>query len=316
MEELRIKCPSCGIVLEVRNSKNEAVKRITCPNCKKQLAVTFREEPKPAQYVEIKMVQLADGSQKTIVRALTNDHKVCINGERLLKDDEVVLAPGDHLEIDGKSQFMPMAEPKSTPAPTPTPAPEVPAPVEPKLVEPKAVEPAPAEPAPVAPTATRPNRNSWYLSVALIAVIVAAFALWQKFSDSTPAHVTSKSTADTIAASHHSETGKKRTDDSKLQKDDRGSESKSVVQSLTGMNEYDLEKLAVKGDAEAQCLLGKRWVNKGDSINVVKGIKYLKQAAYNGSSEARTALRKVYATLQQSAANGSTTAGNILREQR
>ena len=311
MEELRIKCPSCGIVLEVRNSKNEAVKRITCPNCKKQLAVTFREEPKPAQYVEIKMVQLADGSQKTIVRALTNDHKVCINGERLLKDDEVVLAPGDKLEIDGKSQFMPMAEQEPTPAPTPEPAPEVPVPV-----EPKAVEPAPAEPAPVAPTATRPNRNTWYISVALIAVIVAAFALWQKFSDSTPANVTSKSTADTIAASHHSETGKKRTDDSKLQKDDRGSESKSVVQSLTGMNEYDLEKLAVKGDAEAQCLLGKRWVNKGDSINVVKGIKYLKQAAYNGSSEARTALRKVYATLQQSAANGSTTAENILREQR
>ena len=82
------------------------------------------------------------------------------------------------------------------------------------------------------------------------------------------------------------------------------------------MSEYDLERLAMKGDAEAQCLLGKRWVNKGDSINVVKGMKYLKQAANNGSIEARTALRKVYATLQQSATNGSTTASNILREQR
>lgn len=308
MEELRIKCPSCGIVLEVRNSKNEAVKRITCPNCKKQLAVTFREEPKPAQYVEIKMVQLADGSQKTIVRALTDDHEVKVNGERLMKDDEVVLAPGDSLEIDGKPQFTPMAEPKSTPAPTPTPAAKAPTPVAPKTAESKPTTPT--------PIVSGPKHNNWYLSVALIAAIVAAFVLWQKFSDSTPAHVTSKSTADTIAASHHSETGKKRTDDSKLQKDDRGSESKSVVQSLTGMSEYDLEKLAVKGDAEALCLLGKRWVNKGDSINVVKGIKYLKQAAYNGSSEARTALRKVYATLQQSAANGSTTAENILREQR
>ena len=107
MEELRIKCPSCGIILAVRNSKNEAVKRITCPNCKKQLAVTFHEEPKPAQYVEIKMVQLADGSQKTIVRALTDDHIIKVNGERLLKDDEVVLGPDDQLEIDGSHNLVP-----------------------------------------------------------------------------------------------------------------------------------------------------------------------------------------------------------------
>lgn len=44
MEELRIKCPSCSIILDVRNSKNEAVKQIVCPNCKKNLAITFREE--------------------------------------------------------------------------------------------------------------------------------------------------------------------------------------------------------------------------------------------------------------------------------
>ena len=45
MEELRIKCPSCGIILDVRNSKEEDVKRIVCPNCKKHLAVTFHEPP-------------------------------------------------------------------------------------------------------------------------------------------------------------------------------------------------------------------------------------------------------------------------------
>lgn len=47
MDQLRIKCPSCGIILEVKNSKNEAVKRITCPNCKKQLAVNFADIPAP-----------------------------------------------------------------------------------------------------------------------------------------------------------------------------------------------------------------------------------------------------------------------------
>lgn len=311
MEELRIKCPSCGIVLEVRNSKNEAVKQITCPNCKKHLAVTFREEPKPAQYVEIKMVQLADGSQKTIVRALTDDHEVKVNGERLMKDDEVVLAPGDSLEIDGKPQFTPMAEPKSTPAPTPTPAAKAPTPVAPKTAESKPTTPT--------PIVSGPKHNNWYLSIALIAAIVVAFVLWQKFSESKPEDAPQKPIADTIATPLHPE---KKTEEKKNKKEVKKDETKSEDQSLSSkqsladMSEYDLEKLAVKGDADAQCLLGKRWINKGDSINVVKGIKYLKQAAYNGSSEARIALRKVYATLQQSAANGSTTASNILREQR
>lgn len=309
MEELRIKCPSCGIVLEVRNSKNEAVKRITCPNCKKQLAVTFHEEPKPAQYVEIKMVQLADGSQKTIVRALTDDHIIKVNGERLLKDDEIVLGPDDQLEIDGKPQFGPKTKPESAPTPAtvskPVPASQ-PKP-EPKD-EPKGLTPAP-----------EPKRNSWLLSIAIVAVIVAAFVLWQKFSDS-KSEAFSIPSADTIVTPRQ-ETGKKDLDAPKPKKEAKKEDAKATEQqpakpAVVSMSEYDLERMAMKGDAEAQCLLGKRWVNKGDSTNVVKGIKYLKQAAHNGSSEAKTALNKVYATLQQSAAHGSTTASNILREQR
>lgn len=310
MEELRIKCPSCGIVLEVRNSKNEAVKRITCPNCKKQLAVTFHEEPKPAQYVEIKMVQLADGSQKTIVRALTDDHIVKVNGERLLKDDEIVLGPDDQLEIDGKPQFGPKTKPVSAPTPAtvskPVPASQ-PKP-EPKD-EPKGLTPAP-----------EPKRNSWLLSIAIVAVIVAAFVLWQKFSDSKSEPVPSIPSADTIVAPRQ-ETGKKNIDTPKPKKEAKKEDVKASKQqpakpAVANMSEYDLERMAMKGDAEAQCQLGKRWVNKGDSTNVVKGIKYLKQAAHNGSSEAKSALNKVYATLQQSATHGSTTASNILREQR
>ncbi len=309
MEELRIKCPSCGIVLEVRNSKNEAVKRITCPNCKKQLAVTFHEEPKPAQYVEIKMVQLADGSQKTIVRALTDDHIVKVNGERLLKDDEIVLGPDDQLEIDGKPQFGPKT--KSVSAPTPAtvskPVPASQPKPEPKD-EPKGLTPAP-----------EPKRNSWLLSIAIVAVIVAAFVLWQKFSDSKSEAVSIPS-ADTIVAPRQ-ETGKKDIDTPKPKQEVKKEDSKAAEQqpakpAVANMSEYDLERMAMKGDAEAQCQLGKRWVNKGDSTNVVKGIKYLKQAAHNGSSEAKSALNKVYATLQQSATHGSTTASNILREQR
>ena len=310
MEELRIKCPSCGIVLQVKNSKNEEVKRITCPNCKKQLAVTFHEEPKPAQYVEIKMVQLADGSQKTIIRALTDNHIVKVNGEQLLKDDEVVLGPDDQLEIDGKPQFGLKTKQKSVQAPATGPKPVTASKPQPEPeVEPKGQTPS-----------LEPKHNNWLLPIAIITVIAATFVLWQMYSVSKSETVLSIPSADTIIAPRQ-EIGKKDMDALKPKKEVKKDDSKVAEQqpakpTIASMSEYDLELLANTGDAEAQCQLGKRWVNKCDSTNVVKGIKYLKQAAHNGSSEAKTALNKVYATLQQSAAQGSTTASNILREQR
>lgn len=41
MEIKRISCPKCGVVLDVRNSKNEEAKLITCPKCGSQLRVKF-----------------------------------------------------------------------------------------------------------------------------------------------------------------------------------------------------------------------------------------------------------------------------------
>jgi len=45
MQIKRIKCPKCGVVLDVTNSKNEAVKIITCPKCKVKLEVKFQRQP-------------------------------------------------------------------------------------------------------------------------------------------------------------------------------------------------------------------------------------------------------------------------------
>lgn len=47
METKRIKCPSCGVLLDVRNSQNESVKMINCPQCKAQLRVMFSQQQKP-----------------------------------------------------------------------------------------------------------------------------------------------------------------------------------------------------------------------------------------------------------------------------
>lgn len=300
MEVLHIKCPACGAVLEVKNSKNEAVKRISCPQCKKHLAVTFREEPKPAQFVEIKMVQLSDGSTKTIVRALTAEHIVKVNGEQLQKDDEVVLAIGDELQIDdtkgvfgkeGYVNYQQVAQPPTTP-PTKVPS-----------------DLTPAQP---------PSHRHWMLYAALIAALAVALVGWKWFTRPPMPPTPPVAEVDTLSTpqpkTEKKEAGKPRDNKKSTPKANPKPERKQPH--LTSLSNYDLEKLALGGDVDAQYQLGKRWVNKHDSINVVKGIKYLKMAAQNGSSEALSALRTVFSALQQSAANGSSTAGNILREQR
>ena len=40
-QTINIKCPSCGVVLRVTNSKNEPEKRFSCPKCGKRIVVPF-----------------------------------------------------------------------------------------------------------------------------------------------------------------------------------------------------------------------------------------------------------------------------------
>ena len=49
MQTKRIKCPKCGVVLDVKNSKNEEVKQITCPSCKTFLQVKFQSQQEPME---------------------------------------------------------------------------------------------------------------------------------------------------------------------------------------------------------------------------------------------------------------------------
>lgn len=49
MQTKRIKCPKCGVVLDVKNSKNEEVKQITCPSCKTVLQVKFQPQQEPME---------------------------------------------------------------------------------------------------------------------------------------------------------------------------------------------------------------------------------------------------------------------------
>lgn len=291
MEELRIKCPSCGIILDVRNSKNEAVKQIVCPNCKKHLAITFHEEqPNPMQFVDIRMVRLADGSSKTLVRLLADGHIVKVNGQQLQKDDEVVLNIGDELQVDDAISIF-GREGETVPD---------------KLSE--------AEPKQLV---QKKKQSVKPLVLTLASALILAFVIWllwpsKKGNQLPPPPV---SIADTMApVKKPSESVVPAKSKSKPQA--KPKEQPTAKPSSASLNDYELERQALSGDVNAQYEIGRRWVGRHDSINVVKGIKYLKLAANNGSNEARQALNKVYAALRQSANNGNATAANILQEQR
>lgn len=47
MQTKRVKCPTCGVVLDVKNSKNETLKQINCPQCNTLLQVMFVPAQEP-----------------------------------------------------------------------------------------------------------------------------------------------------------------------------------------------------------------------------------------------------------------------------
>ena len=321
MDQLRIKCPSCGIILEVKNSKNETVKRITCPNCKKQLAVNFADIPTPkpsvpqqpiaalyegedriqlseglnrfphvpAGLAELRVTRLADGSCKHILRALTSEVK--LNSQALQPDDEVVLQRGDQVEIEGKVFSFDKA--------IPTPPQQPKEPEKPKeLQKPKEPEKPSTDKKPVWP---------WLLLAAV--VLVAAFATWHFWPASdqpkkevvVPKDTVTKRPSDTIPTTKPAK---------QKVKDQVKQEEKPIDHA--SMDQYSLELLANKNDVEAQYELGKRLVHSSGYRSIIMGINWLNKAARNGSSQARQTLNKALQSLQSKAAQGDSVAIYIL----
>jgi hypothetical protein len=312
LEQLRIQCPSCGIVLDVRNSKHEAIKRITCPNCHKQLAVDFQEEEKPeiplkpleALYygemridlhegfnqislpacdaLEIKVVRLKDGNSKCLVHALNDEPAVLVNGEPLGKEDEVALAIGDEIKI-GETILSYGQQGKVLPSQPPTPP---------------------------APIPHKPRK--WpYVVIALAAIVVCMFAIKHFNTKKVENPLVVVPDTPTIKHSEISD----RFDNSPTHKDeDKRKPDGKIVKEVdyTKLSQYDLVQLANKNDARAQYELGKRYVKGEGSNTVVLGINYLKEASRNGSSEAQSTLINVINRLQRKADNGDSIAYQIL----
>ena len=320
MESLKIKCPSCGIILEVTNSRNEAVKRIVCPYCKKTLAITFHDEEKPKQKTDmvalpalyygqmrialqegqnqiplpetedliIKVARLKDGNCKCLVSS-KRENAIRLNDEYLLLDDEVALSDGDLLRF-GKT-VLSFNKPVDTGG---------------DITD--------------TPQASKPKTDSqkksylWVAAAACIAMVLIA-VLWPKEEKTVEKVIPEKKVEVKDTFPKTSDTSGTSTDGRKKGRDDGDVNRKktSVSTDYAKLGDYELEDYARKGDVHAQYELGKRWVNIKDSINIVKGTNYLKLASRNGSSEARRALQNVKSTLRNAANNGNTHAENLLK---
>lgn len=320
MEKLLIKCPSCGIALEVKNSRDEAVKRITCPNCKKQLAVRFETvQDKPAQpqlplgtvyrgtmphplregvnqiplqdgsHIEVEAVRLADGNSKCIVKAQAGSRQVKVNGQPLTAGDEIVLAVGDEVQAGdtvftfGVRGHEPEA-PKEQAQPKSSP-------------QPSTEPPSPRQPMP-----------RWPFAAAVL-VLLFGLTAWMLWPSAGKPESTARPAVGVTAPKPAASQPKPK--QQKEKRAPRPSAGQPVPKSLKDMSDYDLAREA-KSSAEAQYELGKRKIARKDSIDIVIGVNYLKLAARNGSSDAEAALHKVYGSLERDAANGSSLARNLL----
>lgn len=317
MESLQIKCPACGIILEVTNSKNESVKRIVCPNCKKTLAITFCDNPKtehntekamlPALYYgqmritlqegqnqiplpdadhfTIRVVRLKDGNCKCLV-STKFDNTLRLNDEYLLIDDEIALSDGDLLRF-GQTvlSFNKLVETVADLPDTP------------KIVKPS-TDPDPEK-----------KSHLWVAVAACIAAMVLIAVLWPKEEKVVEKAIPEKSLKMKDSISRKASSGTTRI---AVKRNDDKTKDPSIDDYIQ-RKDYELEKLALTGDVKAQYELGKRWVNSRDSVNIVKGSNYLKLASRNGSAEASRTLQKVKSTLREAANNGNTHADNLLK---
>lgn len=321
METLRIKCPSCGIVLEVRNSKNEKVKKITCPNCQKQLAITFGDMAAPvgslyegttryqlneganaipgipSGLVELRVVRLKDGTPKHILRALTGEQKVSVNGQSLMQDDEVVLQRGDDLRIEAKSfSFDKPGESKPQPSIAKSHQEVKPEPKPQQKPEPK------PEPKP---------KKTWLLSLlAVVAGILLVLFLWPVNKTEQPKEEAKDSIVE-ISTKVIKEKEKDQRQPVK-QETKKDVQPEKKTSDLTSMDLYSLELLANKNDVSAQYELGQRLIRSSGSKNVVLGLNWLHKASLNGSSQARQLKSKAVRSLQTKAAQGDSIAYYIL----
>ena len=327
IEQLRIQCPVCGTFLEVKNSRNEAIKQITCPKCKKQLSVDFQEKqpvthkPIEAMYygalriemqeginqiplpgcesIEIKVVRLNDGNNKCIVKSKSPQHQLQINGIALNYDDQISLATGDEL-ITG-STVLTYGVPNQCGTSTYN------------NTQPPAVN----ELGNVDEESAPSNTNSkWIIAIlAVVTILLCGWLFAGKFHKDDIILSKPVDTIDSVEEFHKEVVPPVQTVDNKRtsQIDKSKVPSNPIKETVNEpLSDYQLEINAQKGDVSAQYELGNRLVHKSGRNNVLTGLNYLKLAAQGGSQKAVSVYNKAISSLKLKAEAGDEVANDIL----
>ncbi len=108
IEIKRVQCPKCGVVLNVRNSKNETVKIITCPQCKAKLGVKFKrhltQEPLEAPTFYADNLSNSSNGEVTLLGSQKD------KGKTQLASSKSTAARKAYLMVDGKEYPLSMGE--------------------------------------------------------------------------------------------------------------------------------------------------------------------------------------------------------------
>ena len=94
MQTKRIKCPKCGVVLDVKNSKNEMIKQITCPSCGTVLQVKFEPQKEPIEAHTYYAPKVSNNIGETVLATASNTHKAAI---LIYNDIEYPLELGENI---------------------------------------------------------------------------------------------------------------------------------------------------------------------------------------------------------------------------
>lgn len=107
MQIKRIQCPKCGVVLEVKNSKNEEIKLIICPRCRTSLQVKFPHQQEPIDaytyYPQQNIATSENGATKLAfdgfgaTQLITGEKKTNTNTRLVFEDKPYFLEEGQNI---------------------------------------------------------------------------------------------------------------------------------------------------------------------------------------------------------------------------
>ena len=111
MQEKIVKCPNCGVMMKVKNSKNEIDKRFSCPKCNASLHVKFPPiSAKDSSETEPPQIAKSDKTLDPLSTVLVGGVGGYVIGQEVIKNDEddsPILSSGESDDVGSEPAITP-----------------------------------------------------------------------------------------------------------------------------------------------------------------------------------------------------------------